>query len=88
AKTVFEDMTRDGGDPRAIVREKGLVQISDKSELDTVIRKIIEEHPDEVGKFRAGRTKLMAFFVGQVMKATRGKANPQEANAILKEYLG
>jgi len=88
AKTVFEDMTREGGDPAAIVREKGLVQISDKSELDAIIKEIIEAHPDEVEKFRAGKTKLMAFFVGQVMKATRGKANPQEANAILKEYLG
>jgi len=87
AKTVFDEMLETGGDPGEIVRAKGLAQISDKSELEAVAREIIEAHPEEAAKYRAGKTKLLGFFVGQVMKATKGKANPKEANAIIKELL-
>ncbi|MFC1511741.1 Asp-tRNA(Asn)/Glu-tRNA(Gln) amidotransferase subunit GatB [Candidatus Latescibacterota bacterium] len=87
AKSVFEEMAQNGGDPREIVERKGLTQISDKSELEGVIRKVIAAHPDEVEKYKSGKTKLIAFFVGQVMQRTKGKANPREVNAILREYL-
>ncbi len=88
AKTVFEEMLENGGEPEKIVEEKGLVQISDKGELGKIVSDVIAANPDEVEKFRAGNPKLMAFFVGQVMKATRGKANPREVNELLKESLG
>jgi len=88
AKTVFEEMKETGEPPDAIVEKKGLTQISDKSELERIAREIIDNNPDEAEKYREGKTKLLGFFVGQVMKATRGKANPQEANAIIRELLG
>jgi len=87
AKTVFEEMLETGGDPGEIVRAKGLTQISDKGELEAVAKEIIEAHPEEAAKYRAGKTKLLGFFVGQIMKATKGKANPKEANAIIRELL-
>ncbi len=87
AKTVFDEMTSTGKSPKAIVEEKGLTQISDKSELEKVVKEIIESNPNEVAKYKAGKTKLIGFFVGQVMKATGGKANPGEVNAILQEML-
>jgi len=88
AKTVFEDMVVTGKNPEAIVKEKGLVQISDSSELEKLVRGVIDASPKEVDKYKAGNTKLIGFFVGQVMKATQGKANPKEVNRILKEILG
>ena len=88
AKTVFEEMLVSDSDPDAIVKDKGLVQISDKGELEIIVADVIASNTNEVEKFRAGNPKLMAFFVGQVMKATRGKANPREVNEILKEQLG
>ena len=88
AKTVFEEMAVTGKNPEAIVKEKGLVQISDSSELEKLVRGIIDASPREVEKYKAGNTKLIGFFVGQVMKTTQGKANPQEVNRILKDILG
>lgn len=88
AKTVFEDMMDSGETPETIVERKGLTQISDKGEIERIAREIIDSHPDEAAKYREGATKLLAFFVGQMMKATKGKANPQEANAIIRELLG
>lgn len=87
AKTVFEEMCGTGKDASAIVQEKGLVQVSDKDELVGVIRQVLEQNQGEVEKYLAGKTKLMGFFVGQVMKATKGKANPGLVNSILKEEL-
>ncbi len=87
AKSVFEEMLAVGGDPRTIVAERGLTQISDTGELTAIARGIVEAHPDEAAKYREGKTKLMGFFVGQLMKETQGKANPQEANAIFKDLL-
>ena len=86
-KTVFEEMAATGNTPEAIIEAKGLTQISDKGELEKIAREIIEAHPDEATEYRIGKTKLLGFFVGQVMKATKGKANPKEANAIIKELL-
>ncbi|HET6515833.1 MAG TPA: Asp-tRNA(Asn)/Glu-tRNA(Gln) amidotransferase subunit GatB [Thermodesulfovibrionales bacterium] len=87
AKTVFEEMYRSGKDAPMIVEEKGLIQISDTGALETAIDDIIAKSPKEVERFRGGDEKLMGFFVGQVMKATKGKANPQIVNDILKKKL-
>lgn len=87
AKTVFAEMAQSGGSPKKIVEEKGLVQVSDESELEQVIDSVLEENPDEVSAYRAGKTKLMGFFVGQVMKKTKGKANPRLVNQILGRKL-
>ncbi|TAN38744.1 MAG: Asp-tRNA(Asn)/Glu-tRNA(Gln) amidotransferase subunit GatB, partial [Nitrospirae bacterium] len=87
AKTVFDEMYRTGKAPDVIVKEKGLVQISDSSEIEKAVDDIISRSPGEVARFRAGDEKLLGFFVGQVMKATKGKANPQMLNDLLKKKL-
>lgn len=88
AKEVFEEMTATGRDAPSIVAEKGLVQISDVAELDGIARRIVEANPGLAEEFRQGREKVLAFFVGQVMKETRGQANPQVVNQLLRKYLG
>ena len=80
-------MTKSGEDPAQIVEAKGLVQISDPSQIAPIIDEIIAKNPDNVEKFKAGNTKLLGFFVGQVLKATEGKANPQVVNALVAEKL-
>jgi len=87
AKTVFEEMANTGKTAKAIVEQRGLVQVSDENELLPLIQTIIEKHPKEKESYQKGKTKLMGFFVGQVMKATGGKANPKKVNALLKEKL-
>jgi aspartyl-tRNA(Asn)/glutamyl-tRNA(Gln) amidotransferase subunit B len=87
AKTVFDEMARSGKPPRQIVEEKGLVQISDSGAIEDIIAKVLAGNPAEVEAYRSGKTKLMGFFVGQVMKETRGKANPRMVNDILKKKL-
>ncbi|BBO76402.1 aspartyl/glutamyl-tRNA(Asn/Gln) amidotransferase subunit B [Desulfosarcina widdelii] len=88
AKTVFEAMAETGKPAKVIVEEKGLVQVSDSSAIDPIVDKILSDNPDEVERYRGGQKKLMGFFVGQVMKATRGKANPKVVNEILGKKLG
>ncbi len=88
AKTVFEEMAATGKDPEAIVKEKGLVQISDAEALVPVAREILAAHPKEVADYRAGKTKVLGFFVGQLMRRTKGQANPQLANKIFRRLLG
>ena len=87
AKTVFDEMARSGKGPRQIVAEKGLVQLSDSDAIADVVAKVIAGNPAEVDAYRNGKTKLLGFFVGQVMKETRGKANPKIVNDILKKKL-
>jgi aspartyl-tRNA(Asn)/glutamyl-tRNA(Gln) amidotransferase subunit B len=87
AKTVFEDMVATGRNPEDIVKEKGLAQISDASALEATALEIIKAHPKEVADYRAGKTKVMGFFVGQLMKKTKGQANPQLANEIFQRLL-
>ena len=87
AKSVFEEMARSGKPAKQIVEEKGLIQITDTDALDEVILKTIANHPREVDAYRNGKTKLLGFFVGQIMKETRGQANPKLANQLLKEKL-
>ena len=87
AKTVFEDMYRTGKRPGDIVAEQGLVQMSDSDALQEVISQVVAEHPEQVAAYRAGKEKLLGFFVGQAMKATQGKANPAMVNTLLKQLL-
>jgi aspartyl-tRNA(Asn)/glutamyl-tRNA(Gln) amidotransferase subunit B len=88
AKTVFGEMYSSGKDPQAIVEEKGLVQISDAGELEKAVDEVLAANPDEVERFKGGDQKLMGFFVGQIMKATKGKANPKLVNELLRKKLG
>jgi len=88
AKTVFGEMAATRKAPKVIVEEKGLLQVSDTSAIEPVIDRIIAANPVEVEKYRAGNAKLFGFFVGQVMKETKGKANPQMVNELLKRKLG
>jgi glutaminyl-tRNA synthetase len=83
AKEVFEEMAKSATNPRQIVEDKGLVQISDPSVISPIIDDIIAKNPDNVTKFKAGNTKLLGFFVGQVLKETGGKANPQVVNELV-----
>jgi aspartyl-tRNA(Asn)/glutamyl-tRNA(Gln) amidotransferase subunit B len=87
AKTVFDEMVSSGKPPEAIVQEKGLVQVTDADAITEVVKQVVSDHEKEVSDYRAGKTKLFGFFVGQVMKATRGKANPKIVNEILKKEL-
>lgn len=87
AKDVFEIMVDTGNDPDAIVEEKGLKQITDTGAIETAIDQIIADNPGQVEQYQGGNEKLMGWFVGQVMKATQGKANPGAVNKILKSKL-
>ena len=87
AKTVFELMASGDKDPQKIVKEKGLEQESDPKALESLIDKVIAENPDKVKEYKSGKEKLFGFFVGQIMKASDGKANPKLVNDILKKKL-
>jgi aspartyl-tRNA(Asn)/glutamyl-tRNA(Gln) amidotransferase subunit B len=87
AKTVFEEMAKSGRPPKEIVEEKGLVQVSDTGAIEAAVSKVLEQFAVEVEDYQNGKTKLLGFFVGQVMKATKGKANPKIVNELLKEKL-
>ncbi|MEJ2716574.1 MAG: Asp-tRNA(Asn)/Glu-tRNA(Gln) amidotransferase subunit GatB [Deltaproteobacteria bacterium] len=87
AKGVFEEMYSTGSDARSIIEKQGLAQISDADELSELIRTVLDKNPGEVKKFLGGKTKILGFFVGQVMKATKGKANPKLVNEILAAEL-
>ncbi|MCD4718994.1 MAG: Asp-tRNA(Asn)/Glu-tRNA(Gln) amidotransferase subunit GatB [Desulfobacula sp.] len=87
AKTVFDEMVDTLKDPKIIIKEKGLEQVSDSSELEAMVTEIIDENPDEVAAYRDGKTKLFSFFMGQIMKKTRGKADPKIVTQLLKNKL-
>jgi len=87
AKQVFEEMAKTGENPTQIVKAKGLIQISDPAKISPIIDEIIAKNPDNVAKFKAGNTKLLGFFVGQVLKTTGGKANPKVVNELVAEKL-
>ena len=88
AKDVFEIMITEGGDPEEIVEEKGLVQITDTGAIEAEVDKVIAGNPGQVQEYRDGNRKVVGWFVGQVMKATGGKANPKMVNDLLKQKLG
>ena len=87
AKQVFEEMSERGGKPKQIVEDKGLIQISDPTMILPIIDEVIAKNPDNVEKYKAGNEKLFGFFVGQVLKATQGKANPKVVNELVKKQL-
>jgi len=87
AKTVFEEMAKTGKAPKLIVEEKGLVQMSDQSAIEDVVSRVLSESPEEVEAYKNGKKKLMGFFVGQVMKKTKGRANPKMVNELLGKML-
>ena len=87
AKQVFEEMTKSGDNPASIVEAKGLVQISDPAVILPIIDEVIAKNPDNLEKYKAGNKKLSGFFVGQVLKATGGKANPKVVNQLVAQQL-
>jgi len=87
AKTVFEEMATTGEPAKTIIEKKGLVQVTDVSAIETIVDTVLSQNPNEVEAFRSGKTKLMGFFVGQVMRETKGKADPKIVNTLLKEKL-
>jgi aspartyl-tRNA(Asn)/glutamyl-tRNA(Gln) amidotransferase subunit B len=87
AKTVFKELIENGGDAEQIVKEKGLVQISDEGALLKIIAEVIEANPQSVEDFKNGKSKAIGFLVGQVMKATKGQANPPLVNKLLNQEL-
>lgn len=87
AKTVFAEMFQTGKSPDAIIAEKGMSQVSDEGQLQQIIEKIISENESQVKAYIGGREQLFGFFIGQIMKASQGKANPGLVNKILKEKL-
>ena len=87
AKTVFREMLETGKRPQQIVEEKGLVQISDEGAIRQIVAAVIEQNPQSVADYKAGKEKAIGFLVGQVMKETKGKANPGLVNQLLRELL-
>jgi aspartyl-tRNA(Asn)/glutamyl-tRNA(Gln) amidotransferase subunit B len=87
AKDVFEEMYRTGDHPAKIVKEKGWTQILDRGEIERAIQRVIETNPKLVEDYQKGKEKLFGFFVGEVMKETKGKANPKLLNELLKKKL-
>jgi aspartyl-tRNA(Asn)/glutamyl-tRNA(Gln) amidotransferase subunit B len=87
AKDVIEDMYKTGKGPKQIIEEKGLVQITDEEALKKVVGEVIEANPGQLEQYRGGKEKLFGYFVGQVMKETKGKANPALVNELLKKML-
>jgi aspartyl-tRNA(Asn)/glutamyl-tRNA(Gln) amidotransferase subunit B len=88
AKQVFEAMWNGEGDADRVIENKGLKQITDTGAIEQMIRDVLAANPKQVEQYRGGQEKLFGFFVGQVMKATQGKANPGEVNKLLKQLLG
>ena len=87
AKDVFAEMYESGADPEKIVEEKGLKQVTDTGAIEAIIDKVIADNQDKVEQYKSGKDKLFGFFVGQVMKESQGKANPQMVNELLKKKL-
>ncbi|MGB3671373.1 MAG: Asp-tRNA(Asn)/Glu-tRNA(Gln) amidotransferase subunit GatB [Phormidesmis sp.] len=86
-KDMLPKLLKEGGSPKTIVEKEGLSQISDPAEIEAMIDEVIAAHPDELAKFKAGKTKLKGFFVGQVMKRTGGRADPKLTNQLLGKKL-
>ncbi|MCH8157303.1 MAG: Asp-tRNA(Asn)/Glu-tRNA(Gln) amidotransferase subunit GatB [Nitrospinae bacterium] len=88
AKTVFEDMYQSGKSAKTIVKEKGLTQITDSSAIENLVNQILESNPEQVEQYKNGKEKVFGFLVGQVMKESKGQANPALVNKLLKERIG
>jgi aspartyl-tRNA(Asn)/glutamyl-tRNA(Gln) amidotransferase subunit B len=86
-KQIIIEMMKDGTKASAIVEKKGLSQITDESAIKELVQKVVDAHPNEVEAYRNGKNNLLGFFVGQVMKETKGRANPKTVNQLLNELL-
>jgi len=87
AKQVFEAMWQGEGSADAVIEAKGLKQITDSGAIEKMVDEVVANNPKQAEQFRSGKDKLFGFFVGQVMKQTKGKANPQQVNELLKKRL-
>jgi len=86
-KMLVEEMLANGGEPQQIVEKKGWIQISDESEIDRIVEQVITQNPDQIEAYKSGKTKVIGWLVGQIMKESKGKANPQIVNKKLMERL-
>jgi len=87
AREVFSRMIEEGKSAREIVKESGLTQVEDRGKLDKIVREVLKEHPKKVIKYKDGKKKVFDFFVGEVMRKTKGRANPDVANKLLTKIL-
>ena len=87
AKKVFKELVENGGDPLTIVKEKGLVQISDEGELLKIVTATLDDNPQSIEDFKNGKDRALGFLVGQIMKKTKGQANPPMVNKLLIEEM-
>ncbi|MCJ0605337.1 Asp-tRNA(Asn)/Glu-tRNA(Gln) amidotransferase subunit GatB [Enterococcus cecorum] len=88
AKKVFQELMKNGGDPKVIVKEKGLIQLSDPAQLLPIINEVLDNNTQSIEDFKNGKDRAVGFLVGQIMKATKGQANPGVVNQLLKQELG
>ena len=88
AKKVFQELMKNGGDPMVIVKEKGLIQLSDPAQLLPIINEVLDNNAQSIEDFKNGKDRAVGFLVGQIMKATKGQANPGVVNQLLKQELG
>ncbi len=88
AKKVFHELMKNGGDPKVIVKEKGLIQLSDPAQLLPIINEVLDNNAQSIEDFKNGKDRAVGFLVGQIMKATKGQANPGVVNQLLKQELG
>ena len=87
AKIVFEEMFRTGADPSEIIRDKNMLQVKDSSELEAIIKKIIEANPKPVDDYKKGAQNSLQFLMGQVMKETKGRANPKMVQDLIQKFI-
>ena len=87
AKSVFEEMYQTGKEPTAIIDDKGLKQITDDKAIDKMVEEVLQANLSQVDEYKGGKEKVLGFLVGQVMKTSKGKANPGTANKLLKEKI-
>ena len=87
AKAVFEKMYQSGEGPGEIVTREGWSQISDRSAIEAIVSQVVSDHPEQTAEFRGGKEKVLGYLVGQIMKASKGQANPALAKEILVERL-
>jgi len=88
AKKVLAIVAEEGGSPKVIVEAQGLTQVRDDGRLAEWVQEVVQEHTDEVGRYREGETRLLGFLMGQVMRRSAGKADPRRVNELLREALG
>jgi aspartyl-tRNA(Asn)/glutamyl-tRNA(Gln) amidotransferase subunit B len=88
AREVFEAVWKGEGSPETIIESRGLKQVTDSGAIDALVQQVIDANPDQVQQFREGKQKVIGFLVGQVMKASGGKVDPKQVNALMREKLG